>query len=64
MSEAAKAYAAFKKQTRVTSLDRFLAERGVYSDENFDDLSTMWTFGDNSVIRSTEENFVISAGAK
>ena len=63
MSKAAEAYAEFRNQNIETNLDYFLAEKGIYSECNFDDLSSMWTFSDNSVIRDSEENFVILAGA-
>ena len=64
MSKAAKAYAEFRGQNEETSLDYFLAKRGVYSECNFDDLSSMWEFDDGSVIRDTEDNFIIRDGAQ
>ena len=62
MSQAAEAYAEFNTQTEETCLEYFLKNRHIYSENNFDDLSSTWTFEDDSVIKATEDNVIINAG--
>ena len=63
MSKAATAYEDFKSQNEESSLEFYLAVQGIFSETNFDDLSSTWTFKDGSSIKALEDDLTINKGS-
>jgi len=52
---ASKALKEFSEQKETSSLSDYLAERGIYSVDSFDDMSSTWVFQDSSSIKAGEQ---------